>query len=74
MLGVKKASILSELRRDLVTGDWVLIAKGGRNGRMLVVLKEKFNQPIKECPFELPQKSVILIRYWFTVKTANEKF
>lgn len=59
ILGMEKRQSLSELRRDLVTGDWVLIAKGRakRPNAFAELKKEKFNQPIKGCPFEMPQKS-----------------
>lgn len=48
---------VSELRQDLVSGDWVLIATG-RGKRPHTFIKEKrlrFEQPISECPFEDPQ-------------------
>ncbi len=50
---------VSELRKDLVTGDWVLIAtKRGRRPHSFVKEKRiKFYQPISKCPFEDPQAS-----------------
>ncbi|OWK26859.1 MAG: hypothetical protein US76_03215 [Parcubacteria group bacterium GW2011_GWA2_38_13b] len=56
---MEKRQFLSELRRDLVTGDWVLIAKGRakRPNVFADLKKEKFSQPIRLCPFEAPQKS-----------------
>lgn len=50
---------LSELRRDLVTGDWVLIAVGrAKRPRAFAGTERKeFNQLKKDCPFENPQKS-----------------
>lgn len=45
---------ISELRQDLVSGDWVVIATG-RAKRPHEFLKEKrkpFKQPKKSCPFE----------------------
>jgi len=48
---------VSELRQDLVSGDWVLIATG-RGKRPHAFIKEKrleFEQPISQCPFENPQ-------------------
>lgn len=48
---------VSELRQDLVSGDWVLIATG-RARRPHSFIKEKrlkLEQPISECPFENPQ-------------------
>lgn len=50
---------LSELRRDLVTNDWVLIATGRakRPHAFVKVKREKFYQSKESCPFENPQKS-----------------
>ena len=51
---------ISELRQDLVSGDWVLIAeKRGHRSKLLKLKREKkeFSQPKKTCPFENPQKS-----------------
>lgn len=48
---------VSELRQDLVSGDWVLIASG-RARRAHSFIREKrlkFEQPISKCPFEDPQ-------------------
>lgn len=47
----------SELRRDLVSGDWVLIATGrARRPHSFVKEKrQKFEQSISQCPFENPQ-------------------
>ena len=48
---------VSELRQDLVSGDWVLIATG-RGKRPHSFVKEKrlkLEQPISKCPFENPQ-------------------
>lgn len=49
----------SELRRDLVTGDWVLIAIGRakRPYAFVKIEREKFNQLKETCPFEYPQES-----------------
>ncbi|MCK4860270.1 MAG: DUF4921 family protein [Candidatus Omnitrophica bacterium] len=50
---------VSELRQDLVSGDWVLIATG-RAKRPHAFVKEKrqkFDQPISQCPFEDPRAS-----------------
>lgn len=48
---------VSELRQDLVSNDWVVIATGrGRRPHAFVKKRrEKFNQPISQCPFEDPQ-------------------
>lgn len=48
---------VSELRQDLVSGDWVLVATG-RARRPHSFIREKrlkFEQPISQCPFEDPQ-------------------
>ncbi len=53
-----KHKSLSELRRDLVTGDWVLIATGrSKRPNAFKAKREKYNQPKITCPFENPQKS-----------------
>ena len=48
----------SELRQDLVSGDWMVIAPK-RAGKHLQLIKKKkrIGFPIKRCPFENPQKS-----------------
>jgi len=48
---------VSELRQDLVSGDWVLIATGRAKRAHFFAKKkrEKFEQPISQCPFEDPQ-------------------
>ena len=50
---------VSELRQDLVSGDWVLIAKTrSRRPHTFIEKKKKdFIQSISECPFEDPQAS-----------------
>lgn len=50
---------LSELRRDLVTGEWVLIATGRakRPHAFVETKRDRFYQPKRTCPFENPQKS-----------------
>lgn len=48
---------ISELRRDIVTGNWILIAKR-RGARPLAKHKEQEEQDsIETCPFEDPQAS-----------------
>ncbi len=48
----------SELRQDLVSGEWVVIATSrARRPHALKYGREKFNQPKNTCPFEDPQKS-----------------
>jgi UDPglucose--hexose-1-phosphate uridylyltransferase len=47
-----------ELREDLVSGDWILIAPGRSNRPdQFVVKEERASTPIKGCPFEDPQAS-----------------
>jgi len=48
---------VSELRQDLVSGEWVVIATGRakRPRAFMKKKREKFVQPISECPFEDPQ-------------------
>ena len=48
---------VSELRQDLVSGDWVIIATSRARRPHLFMQKkrEKFEQPISQCPFENPQ-------------------
>lgn len=53
---------VSELRQDIVSGDWVVIATG-RAKRPHEFLKQKrlrFNQPKKTCPFENLHRQVLL--------------
>lgn len=50
--------LVSELRQDLVSGDWVVVAS--RRGKRPHPIKQKVrneNQPKKNCPFENPQKN-----------------
>lgn len=50
--------MISELRKDLVSGDWVTIATGRINRPKSLFLKQKKEiSDIKRCPFENPQKS-----------------
>ncbi|MBI2462687.1 MAG: galactose-1-phosphate uridylyltransferase [Candidatus Spechtbacteria bacterium] len=50
---------VSELRRDLVTGDWILIAKqrGKRPHAFIAGDDKEIELPTSQCPFEDPQKS-----------------
>lgn len=50
---------VSELRQDLISKEWVVIATGRskRPGAFARGKREKFEQPISECPFEDPQAS-----------------
>lgn len=56
----KKENIVVEFRRDLVSGDWVLISSL-RHKRPHFIKKEKLKKETKknkaDCPFEDPQKS-----------------
>lgn len=56
---MEKRQFLSELRRDLVTGDWVVIAKARakKPDAFANFQKDKSDQSISGCPFETPQKS-----------------
>jgi UDPglucose--hexose-1-phosphate uridylyltransferase len=49
----------SELRQDIVSGDWIVIAPGRFKRPHQVVKKEvkRKREPIKNCPFEDPKKS-----------------
>ena len=48
---------VSELRRDLVTGNWVVIAKGRGDRPQAKKFGEQVDDDILTCPFEDPQKS-----------------
>ena len=49
----------SELRQDIVSDDWMIVATGRAKRPHLFIKKnkEKFEQKISECPFENPQKT-----------------
>lgn len=51
---IGKKSRISELRQDLVSGDWVVIATGRakRPHDFLKQKREPFGQPLQRCPFE----------------------
>ena len=53
---------ISELRRDLVTQDWVVIATGRakRPHDFAAQKKPRFRQPKKDCPFEYLHKEAVL--------------
>ena len=52
-----KNTSVSELRRDLVTGNWIVVAKG-RSARPKAREREKETEdPIETCPFEDPKAS-----------------
>lgn len=49
---------ISELRQDLVSGDWMIVATGrAKRPNSFIGGRQKFEQKISECPFENPQKS-----------------
>lgn len=48
---------VSELRRDLVTGNWIVIAKGREERPHAHTAKQAPDDPIESCPFEDPQAS-----------------
>jgi UDPglucose--hexose-1-phosphate uridylyltransferase len=57
-----KEKIISELRQDIISGDWVVIATG-RAKRPHEFLKQKrplFSQPRKTCPFENLHEEALL--------------
>jgi UDPglucose--hexose-1-phosphate uridylyltransferase len=48
----------SQLRQDLVSGDWIVIApKRAKKPEHLVKKQKRIKAPKKNCPFENPQKS-----------------
>lgn len=78
-----KSTSISELRRDIVSGAWVVIATG-RGKRPHDFLKQKqprFNQPKTTCPFERPTPPPFLSydhegrmvdRSWWVQVVANK--
>ena len=48
----------SQLRQDLVSGDWIVIApKRAKRPEQFIKKEKRIKAPIKGCPFENPQKS-----------------
>jgi len=48
----------NELRQDLVSGDWIVIApKRAKKPQQLIKKEKRLKVPKKDCPFEDPQKS-----------------
>lgn len=70
----------SELRQDIVSGDWIVIAPGrAKKPEQLIKKEKRLIPPIKNCPFENPQKSgnKILIKYpksgdWKIITVENK--
>lgn len=67
--GIIKRKNISELRQDLVSGDWVVVATGRAKRPDVFASKEKrFHQLKTKCPFENPEESnkvKALIKYNF---------
>lgn len=60
---------ISELRQDLVSGEWVVVSRArALRPHPKFKKRKRFNQSKKTCPFENPQKSgnkkPVLIYYW----------
>lgn len=53
---------VSELRQDIVSGDWIVVATGRakRPHEFLKVRRPAFHQPKRTCPFEKLEKGVLL--------------
>lgn len=66
---------ISELRQDLVSGDWVVIAIGRAKRPHDFSRKEKlfFGQPRNSCPFEVRQKNA-LVSYAKDSKAGDENW
>ncbi len=48
----------SELRQDIVSGDWIVIApKRAKKPEQFIKKEKRIKVPIKNCPFENPQKT-----------------
>ena len=48
----------SQLRQDIVSGDWIVVApKRAKRPHQLLEKKKRIKAPVKNCPFENPQKS-----------------
>ncbi len=65
----------SELRQDLVSGDWIVIAPG-RAKKHLQLLKKASKRkkaPVKGCPFENPEKTGHKVILAYEGKTKNKK-
>lgn len=70
----RKRTSISELRQDIVSGDWVVIATG-RAKRPQDFLRQKrarFLQPKKDCPFEKQAANALLVYADDGLKKAEE--
>ncbi len=48
----------SELRQDIVSGDWIVIApRRSKRPDQFIKKEKRIKAPINRCPFENPQKS-----------------
>ncbi|MBU1091939.1 HIT domain-containing protein [Patescibacteria group bacterium] len=66
-----------EFRKDLVSGDWILVA-GAKRGKKPIFLKKtssaELKQGVSKCPFEDPQKNNPIPLLWYPhPKTAPSK-
>lgn len=59
MSRIKTKDMISEIRKDAVSGEWILVSsvRQLRPHTLCSVKKKKSKTPIKKCPFEDPQKS-----------------
>jgi len=50
---------MSEIRKSILSGDWVVVAaeRGRKYQKSVVKRKKRERSPIRECPFEDPQES-----------------
>lgn len=62
-IGKKKTGFISELRRDIVSKDWVVIAteRAKRPGAFIKKAVKQFDQPQKTCPFEKLHKEALVV-------------
>jgi len=65
----------SELRQDLVSGDWIVIApRRGQRPHQFLQKTKRFKAPIKGCPFENPLKNghELIFAYPESASTKND--
>ena len=69
---------LSQLRQDLVSGDWIVIAPkvGARPHEIVAPQKKRIRTPKAKCPFEVPPSPLFEIRSGkeWTVQIIENKF